>query len=101
MPAARDGRRCRPGDGTIGGGVFEAGLLDRLGITALGIVADAGGGARGLTLAAHRAFGAGIDLLDVDAKGCFNAGPPSDWIEPCRGFPSANGVPDAAIRVVG
>ena len=82
------------------GRVFEAGLLDRLGITALRVVADAGGGARGLTLAAHRSFGAEIDMLDLDAKGQFNAGPPSDWIAGYRNFLTTNGVPDAAIRVV-
>ena len=84
-----------------GARVFEAGLLDRLGVTSLRVVADAGGGARGLTLAAHRAFGAAVDLLDVDAKGRFHSGPPSDWIAPYRAFLTANGVPDAAIRVVG
>ena len=84
-----------------GARVFEAGLLDRLGVTSLRVVADAGGGARGLTLAAHRAFGAEVDLLDVDAKGRFHAGPPSDWIEPYQAFLTANGVPATAIRVVG
>ncbi len=82
------------------GRVFEAGLLDRLGITALQVVADAGGGARGLTLAAHRAFGTAVDLLDVDATGRFHTGPASDWIAPYRAFLTANGVPDSAIRVV-
>jgi hypothetical protein len=82
------------------GKVFEAGLLDRLGVTALALVADAGGCARGLTLAAHRSFGAEVDLLDVDAKGRFQQGPVSDWVGPYAGFLKANGVPDDAIRVV-
>ncbi|MGQ0566228.1 MAG: hypothetical protein ACT4OK_14330 [Gemmobacter sp.] len=82
------------------GKVFEAGLLDRLGITGLRVVADAGGAARGLTLAAHRAFGAQVDLLDIDAKGHFNAGPTADWIEDYRSFLTTNGVPDTAIRLV-
>ena len=82
------------------GQVYEAGLLDRLGVTALRVVADAGGGARGLTLAAHRRFGAAVDLLDVGAKGQFHAGPPSEWIEPYRAFLTANGVADRAVRIV-
>ena len=48
-----------------------------------------------------RAFGAAVDLLDVDVKGRFNAGPPSDWIGPYCAFLTANGVPATAIRVVG
>jgi hypothetical protein len=82
------------------GKVFEAGLLDQLGVTGLRVAADAGGGARGLMLAAHKAFGAEIDLLDVDAKGRFGDGPPADWIDGYRAFLISNGVPDTAIRVV-
>jgi hypothetical protein len=82
------------------GKVFEAGLIDRLGITGLARAADAGGRARGLMLAAHRAFGAAVDLVDVDASGRFHDGPEADWIAPYRAFLMTNGVAEAAIRAV-
>jgi hypothetical protein len=82
------------------GKVYEAGLPGRLGITALAVAADAGGGARGLMLAAHRTLAAGLDLLDVDATGRFHDGPEAGWIAPYRAFLMAHGVAEAAIRVV-
>lgn len=82
------------------GKVYEAGVLEETGLRTARVVADVGGRAQALTLAAHRSLGAAIDLVDVDAKGRFSGDPASGWIAPYAAFLVRNGVPATAIRIV-
>ena len=82
------------------GKVYEAGVLEETGLRTARVVADVGGRAQALTLAAHRSLGAAIDLVDVDAKGRFSGDPASGWIAPYVAFLVRNGVPATAIRIV-
>ncbi len=77
---------------------FDTALLDE--ITApITRFADAGGGARGLALAAHARFGCTIDLIDMMADGNF-ATQPQPWVADYRRFLTENGVPETHIREV-
>jgi hypothetical protein len=79
--------------------VFEAGLIDALGVTKVDRFADLAGHAQSLALAVHERFGAAIDLVDVDHKGRFT-GEQSPWVAGYRDFLENNGVAPNAIRVV-
>ena len=79
--------------------VFDAGLLDQVGLDAVETFADVGGHAQALALAAHARWDCDILLVDLDPKGRF---PDSEsaWIAPYRAFLTENGVEEARIRPV-
>ena len=79
--------------------VFDAGLVDGLGVRDVTSFADIGGHAQALALAAHARWDCAVVLVDIDPKGNF---PPAEsaWIAPYRGFLTDNGVPPGQIRVV-
>lgn len=80
--------------------VFEAGLVDRLEIDRVARIADIGGNAQSLVLAAHARWGCAIDLVDVDHKGRFRA-EPAPWVAEYSAFLAQNGVPADRLRRVG
>jgi hypothetical protein len=77
--------------------VFDAGLLDAVGLEKADVFADIGGHAQPLAAAAYARFGCQIDLIDVDAKGAFCA-QASDWVAPYVTALKKAGVPTQAIR---
>lgn len=79
--------------------VFDAGLLDRIGLKDVATFADIGGTAQGLALAAHARWDCDIVLVDLDANGGFPARE-SPWVGPYRAQLAAQGLPDARVRVV-
>lgn len=79
--------------------VFDAGLVDGLGVRDVTSFADVGGHAQALALAAHARWDCAVVLVDIDPKGKFPAAE-SAWIAPYRAFLTDNGVPPAQIRVV-
>ncbi|MDZ4136471.1 MAG: hypothetical protein U1D06_12890, partial [Paracoccaceae bacterium] len=79
--------------------VFEAGLLDQVDLAGVTRFADLGGNAQALALAAFGKWGCDIDLIDLDPKGRFAAGP-SEWVAACRAFLLAGGVPPEKLRIV-
>lgn len=79
--------------------VFDAGLIDALGLERVATFADLGGGAQALALAMHARFDCDVMLIDVDARGDFPESP-SDWIAPCVAALVARGVPEARIHVI-
>ncbi|MGL4320245.1 MAG: hypothetical protein ACRCS3_05215, partial [Paracoccaceae bacterium] len=65
----------------------------------ISVLADIGGHARELALAAHQRWGAEVDLVDIDGKGRF-AVPTSPWVAEYRAWLVGQGVPAAKISVV-
>ncbi len=100
-----DGKRPRadwstlPPTGTPDAAAAEA-LLARTALTGMARMADVGGAALPLAIAAHGRFGCDIDLVDLDARGGF-PDQPSDWIAPYADALRHAGVPQRAIRRVG
>lgn len=80
--------------------IFEGGLVDRLDIDRVKRIADVGGNAQSLVLAAHARWGCAIDLVDVDHKGRFRADP-APWVAEYRAFLVQNHVPAERVRRVG
>ena len=79
--------------------VFDAGLVGRVDLEAVGVFADLGGTGQGLALAAWARWGCKIALVDLDHRGGF-CPEPSGWLAPYHAFLAENGVPDAAVAVV-
>lgn len=79
--------------------VFDAGLVDGLGLSDVTSFADIGGRAQALALAAHGRWDCDIVLVDMDAKGRFPE-TESAWLAPYRAFLTENGVEAARIRTV-
>ncbi len=85
--------------------VFEAAppdvsLLDKLGLTQPGAIADLGGTAPGLVTAAHDRWDCDITLIDLLPNGKWPDAP-SDWLATYRAHLAAQGVAEGRIRVVG
>ncbi|MCC6304635.1 MAG: hypothetical protein IT545_05495, partial [Rhodobacteraceae bacterium] len=78
---------------------FDAGLLEAIDLPAVASLADLGGTAPALALAAHARWGCDIFLLDVDRRGRF---PPAEspWVAPYRATLARAGVPPGRFRVV-
>ncbi|MBL4917654.1 hypothetical protein [Szabonella alba] len=79
--------------------VFDAGLVNAVNLAEVPVMADIGGNAQSVALAAWGRWSSQIDLVDIDHKGNW-PGQASDWVAPYREFLLSNGVPDDAIRVV-
>jgi len=84
--------------------VFEApeadpGLFDRLGLSAVSVVADLGGTAPAQVIAAHDRWDCDIHLIDLGPNGQW-PGAPSDWVAPYLGHLAAHGIAEERIRVV-
>ncbi len=79
--------------------VFDAGLVNSVDLATVPVMADIGGNAQSVALAAWGRWSSQIDLVDIDHKGNW-PDQPSDWVAPYRDFLLANGVPPSAIRVV-
>ncbi|GAB4388781.1 hypothetical protein [Albidovulum sp.] len=79
--------------------LFDAGLIDALADGPVESIADLGGTAQSLVLAAHRRFDCDIALIDADHQGRFGA-TESPWVADYRAFLAQNGVEAARIRVV-
>lgn len=79
--------------------LFEAGLLDRLDVTEVASLADIGGNAQSLALAAHLRWDCDLVLVDIDHRGTFPEAE-SAWVAPYRAYLVEQGVPDNRIRVV-
>lgn len=78
----------------------DAGLLDLLPEgTRIGTLADLGGTARSLALAAHRRDGCRILLVDIDHRGAF-AETESAWVAPYLKALAGAGVPGETVRVI-
>ncbi len=77
----------------------DDGLIDLLALKSANRFADLSGHAQSLALAAHRRFGALIDLVDVDHKGRFVAGQ-SPALTAYRDYLLDNGAAPGAIRIV-
>lgn len=79
--------------------VFDAGLIEALGLDRADSFADLGGGAQALALAMQARFDCDIMLIDADRNGAF---PPeqSDWIAPYVTALGAQGVPEDRIHVI-
>lgn len=85
--------------------VFEAAppdlsLLERAGLARPGSIADLGGTAPGLVLAAHDKWDCDITLIDLLPNGKWPE-TPSDWVASYRSHLEAQGVAEGRIRVVG
>lgn len=80
--------------------VFEAGLVDRVDLEEVAILADLGGTAQSLALAAHVKWDCDIHLIDIDHRGEFCTAP-SPWVAPYMGFLTAHGVPENRIARIG
>lgn len=78
---------------------FEAGLVDRLGPGPVTVLADVGGHAPALALAAWARWGCVIDLVDLDPGGRFPEAE-SAPVAAARAFLSAQGVPADRLRRV-
>lgn len=79
--------------------VFDAGLIEALGLDRADSFADLGGGAQAQALAMHARFDCDVSLIDVDARGDF-PNTASDWIAPYVAALLARGVPEARIHVI-
>jgi hypothetical protein len=79
--------------------VFDAGLIDALDGAPVERLADVGGTAQALALAAWAKWDCTLDLVDLAPDGGFPAGE-SAWVAPYRAFLAENGVPAAQVRVV-
>lgn len=79
--------------------VFDAGLVDHLGLEAATRFADVGGNAQSLALAAHQRWGCDISLIDLDHKGNWPQAP-SPWVAGYTRFLTENGVPPGRITLV-
>ncbi len=80
--------------------LFDAGLVDVIDLPHVARVADIGGTAQSLVLAAQARWNCAVDLIDVDHRGRFQTAP-SDWVAPYIAFLVAHEVPEGAIRRVG
>ena len=80
--------------------VFDAGLTDHVPLERVASVADIGGNAQSLALAAYAKWGAHISLIDLDHKGNWPE-TPSAWVAPYRQFLVQNSVPETSITWVG
>ncbi|MFN3824425.1 MAG: hypothetical protein ACK4RN_10630 [Pseudorhodobacter sp.] len=79
--------------------VFDAGLVAGIDLAKAPVMADIGGNAQSVALAAHGRWASQIDLIDLDHKGRWQT-QPSGWVAPYRAFLTSHGVPESAIRVV-
>lgn len=79
--------------------VFDAGLIEALGLDRVESFADLGGGAQALALAMQARFDCEIRLIDVDRSGGFPA-TESDWVAPYVAALVARGVPGERIHVI-
>lgn len=79
--------------------VFDAGLLDSLGLLRVATLADVGGTAPALALAAHARWDCDIILVDMDARGQFPDGE-SPWVGSYRADLREHGVAEDRIRLV-
>lgn len=79
--------------------VFDAGLVGRVDLAAVGVFADVGGTGQGLALAAWARWGCKIALVDLDHRGGF-CPEPSGWLAPYRAFLAENGVPPDVVSVI-
>lgn len=75
----------------------DHGLLDRLGLSTVGVMADLGGGAPALALAAHQRFDCDIDLIQIDIAGVIGQGP--TLAHPHQALIAA-GVPAHRIHII-
>ncbi len=80
--------------------VFDAGLVGKIDLPQVSEFADVVGTGQSLALAAWARWGCRIALVDLDQRAAF-CDLPSKWIEPYRAFLIGNGVPEAAISVIG
>jgi hypothetical protein len=79
--------------------VFDAGLIDALGLSRADSFADLGGGAQALAMAMQARFDCDIFLIDVDRNGEFPT-QQSDWIAPYVAALVAHSVPKDRIHVI-
>ncbi|RUS59990.1 hypothetical protein EGN72_11940 [Pseudorhodobacter sp. E13] len=79
--------------------VFDAGLLEQVPLEQASRIADIGGNAQSVALAAWGKWRCAIDLIDIDHKGRWPE-TPSDWVAPYRQFLTENGVPFDQIHVI-
>lgn len=84
---------------TRGRRVFDAGVIDAVGLPNVARFADIGGNAQAMALAAWTKWGCAIDLLDIDPKGRWSD-TPSSWVAPYRLFLTEHGVPFDQITVI-
>lgn len=80
--------------------VFDAGLVDAVGLDEVQSFADIGGNAQSLALAAHAKWDCDIALIDINHKGEF-CETPSAWVAPYLNFLAEHGVDDDRITRVG
>ena len=76
--------------------VFEAGLVEAVGLEEVTTFADVGGNAQSLALAAWGKWDCEIRLIDLDHTGAWPA-TPSPWVAGYVGFLVENGVPEDRI----
>ena len=79
--------------------VFDAGLIDSLDVEQPQSLADIGGTAQSLALAAWAKWDCDLYLIDLTHKGAWPA-VASDWVAPYRAFLIAHGVPEDKITHV-
>jgi hypothetical protein len=85
--------------GAVGADAADAAaILDRLG-DRIGVLADVGGTAPALAVAAHARFDCDLVAIDIDAAGQFPE-TPSPWVAPYRAALAAAGVPDRRLRIL-
>lgn len=79
--------------------IFDAGLIDRLDLAQVRSLADLGGNAQSLAVAAWARWGCEIRLIDLDHKGNWPA-TPSPWVGPYIAYLTANGVPADKVACI-
>lgn len=78
---------------------FDAGLVEAIDLPEVTSLADLGGTAQSLALAAHARWDCELVLIDADHRGRF-AEAESPWVGPYRAFLADHGVPAGRVRVV-
>lgn len=83
-----------------GNRIFDAGLVDHVGLEEVRLFTDIGGTAQSLAIAAHGKWDCDIQLVDIDYRGRFSQ-KPSKWVAPYTKALSSQGVDPARIKRVG
>ncbi|THD84438.1 hypothetical protein E7811_01415 [Aliigemmobacter aestuarii] len=79
--------------------VFDAGLVEKVGLDEVTGFADVGGNAQSLALAAHARWDCDIHLIDIDHKGQW-PDRPSGWVRPYVDFLAENGVAEDRVHLI-